>query len=475
MQKEEVSDPEDGSVSIQYIEGEINVNTTSGNANSIQTPRQNDASWSGGRFWAWATVVSAFIIQFAGFGYANAFGVFQDFYVREFLTSSSSSQISWIGSTQTFFMLTMGIFTGRLFDKGYCYHLVYTGTILLVFSLFMLSLARPEQYYQVFLAQGLGVGMGAGLSYTPSLAVLAQHFPSPHARARVMGIATAGSSLGGLTHPILLNQLFHHNNDGGIGETRKVFARGTRASAGLVAGLLLIALLFLRTKYPNKDGIEMTDEDREKEGHERKPMKLKPMVVKFASDCPYVYFVIGMTLYEMVFFFPAFYLQLDAIKRGLDPTFAFYSLSILNGVSFFGRLVPGFFARPLGVANMFVFSTAGATVLIFCMLAVRTIPGVATFAALYGFFSGAFITLMSPMLVLLAEGPAEIGARMGMCFAFTGVGSLIGTPIAGALLTSRFLWWRPIIFSGIICVFGFALFMACRIILGRRKGSAWLV
>ena len=35
-----------------------------------------------------------------------------------------------------------------------------------------------------------------------------------------------------------------------------------------------------------------------------------------------------MTLYEMVFFFPSFYLQLDAIKHGLDPTFAFYSVHL---------------------------------------------------------------------------------------------------------------------------------------------------
>lgn len=33
-----------------------------------------------------------------------------------------------------------------------------------------------------------------------------------------------------------------------------------------------------------------------------------------------------MTLYEVVFFFPSFYLQLDAIKHGLDSTFAFYSV-----------------------------------------------------------------------------------------------------------------------------------------------------
>ena len=35
-----------------------------------------------------------------------------------------------------------------------------------------------------------------------------------------------------------------------------------------------------------------------------------------------------MTLYEVVFFFPSFNLQLDAIKHGLDSTFAFYSVRL---------------------------------------------------------------------------------------------------------------------------------------------------
>lgn len=50
--------------------------------------------------------------------------------------------------------------------------------------------------------------------------------------------------------------------------------------------------------------------------------------------------------------------------------------------------MPGFFARPFGVANMFVFSTFGSTVVIFCMTAVKTVAGVSIFAAFYGFLSG---------------------------------------------------------------------------------------
>ncbi|KAJ7046294.1 hypothetical protein C8F04DRAFT_1063903 [Mycena alexandri] len=44
-----------------------------------------------GVHWAWATVLGAFLIQFCGFGYTTSFGVYQDFYVRDYLSQSSPS------------------------------------------------------------------------------------------------------------------------------------------------------------------------------------------------------------------------------------------------------------------------------------------------------------------------------------------------------------------------------------------------
>jgi len=71
--------------------------------------------------------------------YINTFGVYQDFYVREYLTNYTPSEIGynvsiislfelffivvrrWIGGVQVFLNLFLGAITGRLFDKGYLY------------------------------------------------------------------------------------------------------------------------------------------------------------------------------------------------------------------------------------------------------------------------------------------------------------------------------------------------------------------
>lgn len=55
----------------------------------------------------------------------------------------------------------------------------------------MVSLAHPEKYYQVFLSQGVGMGIGAGLLYTPALAVQAHHWRTH--RSLAMGIVYTGA------------------------------------------------------------------------------------------------------------------------------------------------------------------------------------------------------------------------------------------------------------------------------------------
>ena len=42
-----------------------------------------------------------------------------------------------------------------------------------------------------------------------------------------------------------------------------------------------------------------------------------------------------------------------------------------------------------------------------------------------------------------------IRLRMGIAFTVLGVAALTGSPIAGALLTTHYAWWRPIVFSAV--------------------------
>lgn len=54
---------------------------------------------------AWLQVIGSFFLWFNTWGLVNAFGVYQTYYQLELLTSSTPSEISWIGSLQVFLLM----------------------------------------------------------------------------------------------------------------------------------------------------------------------------------------------------------------------------------------------------------------------------------------------------------------------------------------------------------------------------------
>jgi MFS family permease len=70
--------------------------------------------------------------------------------------------------------------------------MLFIGNFGVVFGVFMLSLSRT--YWQVFLAQAVCMGLGAGLLYVPSLALIGLSFSRK--RAMAQGIVTSGIAIG---------------------------------------------------------------------------------------------------------------------------------------------------------------------------------------------------------------------------------------------------------------------------------------
>lgn len=129
-------------------------------------------------------------------GIVNTFGVYQTYYEGGILSSSTPSDISWIGSVQAFLLMLVGALTGPIYDAGYFRHLLLVGSFLVVFGQMMLSLCG--EYYQVILAQAICIGLGCGCLFIPSVAILSTYFSTKIATA--MGLAAAGSSLGGIIY-----------------------------------------------------------------------------------------------------------------------------------------------------------------------------------------------------------------------------------------------------------------------------------
>ena len=125
-------------------------------------------------------------------GVTSSYGTFQTFYETSLLPTTSPSTIAWIGSIQSFLVVIVGVIAGPLFDRGYLQHLIFLGCILIVFGTMMLSLANS--FYQIFLTQGVCVGLGAGLIFIPALALISSQFTTK--RPLALGLASSGSAVG---------------------------------------------------------------------------------------------------------------------------------------------------------------------------------------------------------------------------------------------------------------------------------------
>ncbi|KAJ7808328.1 MFS general substrate transporter [Mycena olivaceomarginata] len=403
-----------------------------------------------GGFVAWRTVAGAWLILFGTFGYAHTFGVYEDYYVRVYLTNHTPSSIAWIGSFQLMMPSLMGPVAGKIFDAGGFYAVEAVGGLIFTFSVFMLSLCKPNQYYQIFLAQAIGMGLGLGLTFLPSVSITVHHFK--RRRGLASGIVMSGSAIGATVFPIMTNQLL----------PRYGFAKTIRLTGAIIPPVLVLGNLMMRTRLP----------PRSKRGANTAPPNIKSFFVEPA----YIFTVVGNFVGLLGLFFPLVYIQLFSVQHSdsIDRNLVFYSVAILNASGALVRVLGTYLADLYGPFNVQVACSIGGGTLIWAMLGIHSGRSLVVISLLYGAFSNAYLALAFACVASLAKGPEEIGARTGVVLALSSFGELVSSPIQGALLTSDYHWIRPVAFAATMTFVSGACYFVART-LHARVTSTWRV
>lgn len=212
-----------------------------------------------------------------------------------------------------------------------------------------------------------------------------------------------------IIYPVIINQL----------QPQIGFGWTVRTIAFIMLGTSVITLPFMRQRIPA-------------------PAVRKPFDLAAFKERPYLFANFGVFFGFMGIYIPFFYSEIYAksVCKASD-NIAFYLLAIINGGSVLGLLVPNFLADRTGPLNMQIVFGLVAAILAFCWISIRNTGGIIAFAILYGFFSGTFVSLAGPIMVSLSPNYATVGTRMGMALGSSGVGLLIGSPIAGAILRNH--------------------------------------
>ncbi|KAI9461507.1 MFS general substrate transporter [Russula earlei] len=351
---------------------------------------------------AWLQVAASFFVLMNTWGIINTFGAYHHFYQLNILRSHSPSAISWIGSIQGYLLMTVGALTGPFFDAGYSRALLAVGSFLTVLGLMMTS--QVKQYYQAFLAQGVCFGIGAGMLFVPSIAVVSTYFDKH--RSLAVGITASGSGLGGVIYPALFHSL----------QPRIGFPWTTR-----IIGLMALVTLAFANLVTRQRVLPAT--------------RRKLFDVSALREPPFMLCAAGFLFGFMGLYIPFFYITPYAhFKTGASAALAFYFVPILNAGSVFGRILPNALADRIGPLNTLIPCTFACGVLAFAWTGVHGNVGLLAFAILYGFFSGTFVSLPPSAIVYLSSDLHKVGTRLGMSFGISGLGVLIGSPVGGALL-----------------------------------------
>ncbi|KAL9042598.1 MAG: hypothetical protein Q9214_003727, partial [Letrouitia sp. 1 TL-2023] len=193
----------------------------------------------------------------------------------------------------------------------------------------MLSLCST--YWQIFLAQGLYIGIGSGMIFVPGISIVSKAFTKRQPMA--VGTSVSASGIGGITYPILFQQL----------QPRIGFPWAVRAVGLLALMTFLASFAVLRN---------------------RKVTGTKPRALVDTTafhELPFMFYMIALTVRCAGYWVPFFYISTFATAHlHTSPEVGFYVLAVTNAGGFFGRLIPGFLPKVLASVEVLPLATAAA-------------------------------------------------------------------------------------------------------------------
>ncbi|PYI15596.1 monocarboxylate transporter [Aspergillus violaceofuscus CBS 115571] len=411
-------------------------------------------------------LLGSFTGVFCTVGFVNSFGLFEEYYSKAQLADESQSTIAWIGALAVFFIFSVSLVSGPLLDTIGPRILLCIGSFGTVFSLMMTSLCK--ELYQFILAQGILLGISQSLLTCPMIALVGQHIKVN--RGAAVGIVISGSSLGGVIWPIAVNNLLQNPRIG--------FGWTMRIVAFIMIPLLTVSCLCCRTpahpplpttttsqtqssapldtEKSSSPIIPQEQQFQKPPSHQIPPMLKNPTMHLTCLAFFMIYF--GM-------FSPFFYTTSYAVAQGFSADLAFYTISIINGASLFGRILPGILADRYGRFNCCFVATFTSGIIALCWTKVTSVAGLVIFSAAYGFSSGAILSLQQACALQLAT-PKSVGLAVGVVMAAASLSAMAGIPISGEL-AQGYGYLSLSIFSGVSLLVGSLLLLVARVMQSR--------
>jgi MFS family permease len=378
-------------------------------------------------FHGWLVVAGAFAVTFMGFGSAYTFSAFVESLQKDF--GASRGSVSLVFSLAGFLYFGLGIVSGPLADRWGSRRLAVAGMILIGTGLALASVARNLN--EIYLAYGLGVGLGVGAAYVPVLGAVQRWFV--RRRGFASGLAVSGIGVGTLVMPPLASFLIE-----AFGWRHAYLILGVMAAA-IGGGMALLIENDPRDRGVGPDGDEpqSASTSAEPEGASVREAIVSRRFVGLYAACLISSFGV---------FVPFVHLVPYAQDCGVPKSVAVLLLGVIGVGSTMGRFFLGGLADRIGRGPALLLMFVGMALALVIWVVSTGIWSLAAFAFVFGVFYGGWVAVL-PALVMDYFGGRNVSGVIGFLYTSVAFGTLIGPSAAGFAFDLSHSYTLPILAS----------------------------
>jgi MFS family permease len=378
-------------------------------------------------FYGWLVVAAGFAVTFVGFGCVYSFSAFIESLQRDF--GATRGSVSLVFSLAGFLYFALGAVSGPLADRWGSRRIVLIGIVLIATGLALASFARSLP--MVYAAYSLGVGLGVGFSYVPSMGAVQRWFVKR--RGFASGLASSGIGAGALVGPPLAAFLI------GIWGWRDAYL--------VLGGLALVigaGMALLIANDPRERGLGPDGEPVAKETGTAQVSGFS--ILDAIKSGRFIALYAACLACSFGVFVPFVHLTPYATDHGIDKTSAVLLVSVIGIGSTVGRFFLGSladrFGREVSLVGMFA---SMALALVIWLSSTQFWP-LAIFAFIFGTAYGGWVALL-PAVVMDYFGGRNVSGLIGILYTSAGIGTLIGPSATGYIFDATHSYTLPIVVS----------------------------
>jgi MFS transporter, MCT family, solute carrier family 16 (monocarboxylic acid transporters), member 3 len=355
--------------------------------------------------YGWVVVIACSVLTFWFGGWSGAWGVVQTALLHSDYLSPSvdASTISFVGSLAMACSVLLGVVSVRLTSFMGARASTILGVILVSASIIITSFT-VDNIGGLFCTAGALIGIGTSILYTTANTIPAQWFSTKLGTAN--GLVKLGGGIGAAVCSIAIQALI---DVVGIPWTLRMFGFGM-----LITGLPAAWFVKERTASTHVPWIDL----------------------RMFKNATFTFLFMAGAIGVFALFVPPFFLPLFAHSIGLSPSVGAGIVAAFQTCAAIGRIGAGVTCDKLGSLNTVLLTMALNAI---SMLAIWPISSslapLIVFAAINGVANGAFFVAMPTAIAsLTSSGLASVA--MSMCITGWTVGYLMGSPIAGILISA---------------------------------------